>query len=108
MTCLVGGHGGGLPEVWSGEESLQQLRHRLQPGRLRRKGYAADAEVVDQLTPSLLSSLLVPVDREGALDTSRVNRIETDDHPDLPHAWKSLADGSRTSLCPVVDTAISL
>jgi hypothetical protein len=86
-TCLCERHGGGLPQVWSGEEPLQQLRNG-----------AADAEVVDQLPPSLLGCLFVPVNRERALDTSRMNRVEADDHPDLPHAWESLADGARASL----------
>ena len=68
-------NGGGLPKVWSGEESLQQFANR-ESGRLRCEGNAADAEVGDQFPPSSFSRLLITVEGEGALDAAGVTGLK--------------------------------
>ena len=80
-----------LTKVGSGEEPLQQFADR-EAGRLRCEDNTADAEVVDQLPPSLLGYFLVPADGEGALDAAGANRVEANDHPDLPDARGPLAN----------------
>jgi len=68
-----------------------------------RAGPRMPANGFDRRTPSLTAQDRAErrtSQREDTVDTdtSRMNRIETDDHPDLPHAWKSFADGARASL----------
>lgn len=60
---------------------------------------ASYAKAVREMPKSSTNSRrFVPVDGQGTLDASRMNRVEPDDYPDLPYAWKAFPHGARAPL----------